>query len=66
MVRKLAEKGVKRSDAGSLPSRRRLSTGGAAVPLPIVRLPERFGPERTSVERFESRSISNGFLQPVK
>ena len=38
MAQNLAEKGVKRSDAGSLHSRRRVSTGGLEDPLPIVRL----------------------------
>jgi hypothetical protein len=41
MLRKDAEKGVERADAGSLHSRRRVSTVGAANPLPIVRLPKR-------------------------
>ena len=41
MLRKVAEKGVERADAGSWSSRRRVSTSGAADPLPIVRLPER-------------------------
>ena len=39
MLRKVAEKGVERADAGSLHSRHRVSTVGAADPLPIVRLP---------------------------
>jgi hypothetical protein len=43
VVRKGAGKGVETADAGSLASRRRVSTAGAADPLPIVRLPERDG-----------------------
>jgi hypothetical protein len=41
--RKTRGKGVERADAGSWPSRRRVSTAGAEDPLPIVRLPERDG-----------------------
>jgi hypothetical protein len=41
MSRQVARKGVETADAGSLPSRRRVSTGGAEDPLPIARLPER-------------------------
>jgi hypothetical protein len=40
MVRNRAGKGVETADAGSLHSRPRVSTAGAADPLPIVRLPE--------------------------
>jgi hypothetical protein len=44
IVRNLAGKGVETADAGSLASRRRVSTAGVANPLPIVRLPERDTP----------------------
>ena len=40
MVQKRAAKGVETADAGRCSSRRRVSTAGAANPLPIVRLPE--------------------------
>jgi hypothetical protein len=40
MVQKRAAKGVETANAGSLHSRRRLSTGGLEDPLPMVRLPE--------------------------
>jgi hypothetical protein len=45
MVQKRAAMGVETTDAGSLHSRRRLSTGGSEDPLPMVRLPGHFGPE---------------------
>ena len=59
MWRKDAEKGVERADAGSLHSRRRVSTAGSEDPLPIVRLPERnplrnkplFGENRKFLQR---------------
>jgi hypothetical protein len=41
LLRKVTRKGVEMADAGSLHSRRRVSTGGAENPLPMVRLPER-------------------------
>jgi hypothetical protein len=63
---KTAEQGVETADAGSLPSRRRVSTTGLAVSLPIVRLPERFGPEPASAESSESKSVSNGLRPTVR
>ena len=54
MWRKDAAKGVERADAGRFHSRHRVSTVGAADPLPIVRLPSR-NPLR-NVSR-ESRGI---------
>ena len=66
IVQKRAAKGVETMDAGSLHSRRRLSTTGLEDPLPMVRLPERIDPEPASAESSESRSVSNGRLQTVR
>jgi hypothetical protein len=59
MWRKVAEKGVGRADAGSLHSRRRVSTAGLEDPLPLVRLPER-NPLRCAL-RCEIGSASVGW-----
>ena len=47
---KTPERCVETWDAGRYSSRRRVSTGGAADPLPIVRLPGRDTPRNTSRE----------------
>jgi hypothetical protein len=55
-VRKVAQRYVEMGDAGSLHSRRRVLTAGAKDPLPIVRLPKRFGFKPASAESSQSRT----------
>jgi hypothetical protein len=62
MVQKRAGEGVETTDAGSCPSRRRVSTTGSENPLPIVRLPEWFVLESAAAKRAESGQDKSPFF----